>query len=109
MGECTMRITDVAHTLREAAEYIGEHGWLQGTLSSADGRVCAIGAIQRIGGTGNARSYDAVDALYEYLDLPMTTGILHPVAIWNDEPERTAEDVILAMKCAAEELDSEGK
>jgi hypothetical protein len=107
MGECTMRITDVAHTLREAAEYICEHGWVQNILSSTDGRVCAIGAIRRIGGTGDERTYDAVDALCEYLDLPMATGILHPVAIWNDAPERSAEDVILAMKRCAEEIDND--
>lgn len=98
-----------AEILREAAEYIGEHGWIQGQLSNPDGKVCAIGAINRAAKSDAvADTYDAIEALWNYLELPSGEQLgsgLHPVARWNDAPGRSAEDVILAMKCAAKEVD----
>jgi len=95
-----------AEILYDAAEYIGEHGWLQGELSNSDGNVCAIGAINRVAESDTvADTYNAIEALWKYLKLPDYGSGLHPVARWNDEPGRSAEDVILAMKCAAKEVD----
>jgi hypothetical protein len=96
-----------ADVLRDAAEYIGEHGWIQGDLEDdATGSVCAIGAINRVQDNG-WHDHGALEALRAYLRLPpqVRDFILHPVAVWNDEKERTAEDVILAMKRTAEELE----
>jgi hypothetical protein len=95
-----------AEILYDAAKYIGEHGWCQGQLSDSDGNVCAIGAINRVAESDTAAdTYDAIEALRDYLNLPEHAITLHPVARWNDEPGRSAEDVILAMKCAAKEVD----
>ena len=90
-----------AEILREAAEYIGEHGWIQGQLSNPDGKRAAKSDAV-------ADTYDAIEALWNYLELPSVEQLgsgLHPVARWNDAPGRSAEDVILAMKCAAKEVD----
>lgn len=103
----SMMITDAGHTLREAAEYISEHGWTQGDLSNSEGGVCALGALNCVAGIGNIRAHDAATALWDYLDLRDSLTALHPVAVWNDAPERTAEDVILAMKRAAERFDEQ--
>lgn len=99
--------SEAADVLRDAAEYIGEYGWIQGDLEDQfTGSVCALGAITRAMRDG-WNDHGALEALRRHLGLaPQTRDfILHPVARWNDEKERTAEDVILAMKRAAEELD----
>lgn len=120
-----MKIKNAADVLREAAEYIGEHGWVQDDLEDDYGKVCAIGAINRVThshGYGAGADYAAADDFGALDALSMHIGIdpsweasqprtfLHPVARWNDARGRTAEDVILAMKRAAEEIDEiEGK
>jgi hypothetical protein len=94
-----------AKILRDAAEYIGEHGWIQGDLEDeATGSVCALGAINNVVLNG-WNDCGALVALTAHLGLDPTPGFLHPIAKWNDAKERTAEDVILAFKRTAEELE----
>ncbi len=100
--------------LQEAADYLAEHGWCQGNFFENNDEsldVCA--------GRGNAAC--AIGALHavrvrklRVLGVPVYTGIVGdaagllstyldyiPVPAWNDDPERTAEDVILALRRAA--------
>lgn len=102
---------EAARVLREAAEYIGEHGWIQGDVEDeATGSVCALGAINAVLPIA-WEDFGALDAMTAYLGLvhPLRTEVvgftMHPVAKWNDAKERTAEDVVLAMKRTAEELE----
>jgi intergrase/recombinase len=107
-------MTDARSTLRQAAEYLSENGWTQGKLlEKIDGKqaACAMGAIRVVSGpselasTRGEKSEAAYRLLSGYLDekgvLPADEAALHPIARWNDRMERTAEDVILAMKDAA--------
>ncbi|MEU3052235.1 DUF6197 family protein [Streptomyces griseus] len=101
--------------LERAAEYISKHGWHQGDYYSyratdaeklglpADQShppACALGAILATGpATADAViAAAAIGRLATYLDLPDGVGI----SVWNDAVDRTAEDVILALKTAAE-------
>jgi hypothetical protein len=88
--------------LLKAADLLAERGWTQGQLVSAGGRVCALGAI-RIACTGTIDVLpglslgDAGNSASRRLE----TYVGCWIASWNDAPERTAEDVILAMKRVA--------
>ncbi|KPI09907.1 hypothetical protein OV450_3398 [Actinobacteria bacterium OV450] len=83
--------------LGEAIKVLERDGWHQGGLVAADGAVCAMGAINRAA-TGSAHDYTMAGAL-AVCTLQMSIG--QQVPQWNDDPSRTKEDVILAMKKAA--------
>lgn len=91
--------------LGEASALISEFGWVQGTGFRKDDGFCVQGALRHAAfGAGywdcipietvvNTLSYYAACArLNEYTD--------GNIIIWNDKPERTVEDVILAFKKA---------
>lgn len=101
---------EAARILREAADYIREHGWCQDSLSSPSGRVCAIGAIKSVtmpdirdGWADDARHTTVVFGRFvyrRYNDVDWS-GFGH-VPDWNDTPGRTKEEVISALNdCAA--------
>ncbi|MFF8831316.1 hypothetical protein [Streptomyces sp. NPDC015131] len=108
---------DSSDYLREAAEYIAEHGHHKGSYehwsAGAEHPVtCALGALRRVTGDRGmmgGRFYEAAALLGSHLEreglIPRYEGVvpLSHIPIWNDAPERTAEDVILAMKRAAED------
>lgn len=102
--------------LEQAAEAIAEHGWHQGYLTSGDPtapdhkdgnpeRMCAVGAIN-YAATGSAFLWSTED---DPMLAPRARQLLRKrlggacisIPSWNDAPERTAEDVILALKKAA--------
>lgn len=93
--------------LEDAIDVLQTHGWIQGKSGSRHDGFCAIGAVYQAVAQdvhGNVSDKDATAALVALglLDIPHTSGRLkHPIAVWNDAPDRTAEDVILAMKKAA--------
>lgn len=99
--------------LAKAAEYIGEHGWCQGRSMDEEGRVCAMGAINAVLPIPHDIRDLHAEARYllaaavarclltKYID--NAPGRELTVISWNDDPSRTAEDVILAMKRAAHE------
>lgn len=89
--------------LLKAAEYMSEHGWCQGDLEDADGRVCVAGAIKAVvrGKDRNLRSTSAVISLHEYLVKEYGDNCAAiSIPAWNDDPDRTVEEVILALKQA---------
>src|SRR4051812_17319567 len=92
--------------LREAADYIGEHGWTQGSYRDYDGGVCALGAIASVTGSVVLDCNGDLAALYasdlgdqavKILKASLSPGKKWPRSVpnWNDDPGRTAEDVIL--------------
>lgn len=83
--------------LREAARILMRDGWTQKTTRNADGQRCVAGALRDAMGLQTPQSvrYEAERTLALFVGTAITT--------WNDAPERTAEDVILALKRAAEE------
>lgn len=105
---------EVGDILRAAAEYMSEHGWTQGRLQNESGQVCAMGAInavlhQRVSGCSHVEidkrlSFEsiAVAMMQNHLGIKMDGSIVNSIPSWNDAADRTAEDVILALKCAAD-------
>jgi hypothetical protein len=121
-------MSEAQDVLRKAAEAISEKGWHQGTLVNKKGQLCAMGGILTAVGYEKVRSVaqgwntfvtlrdlsdDDPDVLFQKETLiQAATGRLieyladqgenTEIAVWNDATERTAEDVILALKQAAE-------
>lgn len=121
---------NTANLLRRAADILGEKGWCQGSLTNPDGNVCAMGAFHQAAYEiyPEAQEFyspadfsvmydrmqvqsDAASAMAHVLDLPepryfSELGLTkNPIPAWNDAPERSAEDVILAMKNAAQHVE----
>lgn len=107
---------DVSAVLRKAAEVLETDGWCQGNLSTLDGRVCAMGAV--IWAThelwdgykpgDQRRRVDVQELALDALGLRalgdgVRDSLLHPVAVWNDEPGRTMADVVKLFGQVADE------
>lgn len=94
---------------QKAAEILMEKGHIKGELNTLHG-YCAIGALRAadpaIYPMACEDAMNAMLAKYGYDDREDIPGdlSLHPLARWNDAPERTVEDVVLLFK----ELGSEG-
>lgn len=102
-----------SETLRAAHSELTRRGHAKGTMYGAggyaDAPVCALGAIDAAVGRVEktttdfcaAREFNAAhDRLQRWLfhQDPLSLG----VAAWNDANDRTADDVLLALKSAAE-------
>lgn len=85
-------------TCRRAADYIAEHGWMQGSFTNSEGEVCILGALHRV----TERCFSAEDLVGQYLFAQGLWSGVGSIAIYNDAPTTTKEDVILALKRAAE-------
>ncbi|MFF8831346.1 hypothetical protein [Streptomyces sp. NPDC015131] len=122
-----MNDTDI---LAEGAEYIAEHGHVKGKYFADDvlspygtPAACAMGAMAAANRNGNWETLEnAKEKLAKQIKLDFPdfikgshtlaqerVGVLidpHAViAVWNDDPDRTAEEVILTMKKAAHDGD----
>lgn len=85
--------------LLAAADEIERDGWCQGRAHSRDGRHCALGALG--GAAPDQMAFDsAKHVLSRWLDVSLFGGIQH----WNDQGERTATDVIAALRAAADSV-----
>ena len=86
--------------LLEAADYIEEHGLCKGRLSTKDGRVCLLGAI-------NVVTSGFLDDLVLTPAAVFARGRLQDVigdeqiARWNDRKETTKELAVEALRKAA--------
>jgi hypothetical protein len=74
------QLNDMGQCLLQAADYIEKHGWCQGSAVKPDGRVCIVGALDRIG------------ANTEYICYKLHERIGN-VPIWNDKSYRTKDEV----------------
>ncbi|PRH79368.1 hypothetical protein C6N75_09800 [Streptomyces solincola] len=98
--------------LTGAIEYISRYGWHQGdyyTYRATEAErkglgpddhppACVLGALSATNGGDFTATWEAVHALNKVIfGSPVENGML---AGWNDNPARTAEDVILALKRA---------
>lgn len=82
----------IRQALVRAAQKV-EAGWCQGEMSTPDGRVCIYGAIEAVAGD-------------PFLAVRMIRRVREVVGrdflgVWNDEPERTQQDVVRALRQAA--------
>lgn len=114
-----MTVNDtIASVLDKAANIIDRNGWTQGDLydmaqgedmAAQDCRVCAIGAINTASyghpmypvraSQLSAKAEHAVDLVRDHLRL----GSMK-LAVWNDDFDRTADEVTTAFRETAAEL-----
>lgn len=86
--------------LLRAAE-LCEVGWVQGSAACSPGCDCAVTAI-------NAAASDELlsiwcwNELADYLRLPCPESAGSAIIRWNDTPGRTKEEVVAALRAAAE-------
>ena len=88
------------------SDLIIQEGWVQGTLKSPEGR-CILGALR-----------DSQINAPHHLDHEIRTllGLEEPLYIWNNDPDRTKEEVVAILRLAeincglrpVEESDMEG-
>jgi hypothetical protein len=87
--------TETAY-LERALVVLDEHGWCQHQLIDADGRVCLSTALSR------ARNGEVHAPTGAFWRLTRAAGLETPddLVAWQDDRDRTVEDVVLAFKCA---------
>lgn len=120
----TPSTAQVAAALRRAADLIEEHGWTQGDyFRTRDGEpfegldewefgcsMCALGALRVADARDDEdRFEEAVAALTRGLEATPGIELFEgaEIACWNDEPGRTAEEVVAQMRATADRLDKE--
>jgi hypothetical protein len=94
--------------LLDGADFMERKGLGKGQLVADDGSVCARGAMLQMHPSMNSFEvsnktpwYKADEQLEAFLHLP-----INGVPKWNNDPARTAQDVICAMRaCALQGLD----
>lgn len=91
----------IAADLRAAAEVLRRDGWTQGDLVDKDGCRCVLGAIDRAAWERlDERSVD--DDLVQEMWTAVAKIIgTNAIVKWNDDPGRTADEVIAALEAAA--------
>lgn len=96
----------VADALDQAADYVRHNGHHKGSLYGAqvgDQRpACFVGAVHLFV-QSHSQELAARAAVAQILGTS-ERQLVCPVALWNDHPGTTAEDVIDAMQRAAKEL-----
>lgn len=86
-----------AENLRAAADYIEEYGWFQGGYKDANGRVCMLGALAEI---APGQTSDGEEGfLEEVIGSPF-------LGLWNDVRHRTQDEVLDALRAAADLADT---
>ena len=111
----TAKAIEAADVLEKAATHLKRVGHHKGYLydeRQAKGtalescRVCAVGSIlaaaygkPRYPALDTAKS-DVTDTAIDAMEDTVGT----PVPVWNDEPERTVDDVVTALKATADSL-----
>lgn len=106
---------ETADILDEAANVIERNGFYQGsfcndgpkanTKVAADWACCTYGAINiAANGTHPRRISDGGEAAYKVLvkHLGISDNVGDTVADWSDDPDRTAEQVIAALRGAGQ-------
>jgi hypothetical protein len=108
------RAIEAANVLEKAATHLKRVGHHKGYLydeTQATGtalescRVCAVGSI--LAAAYGQPRYPALDTRADVTDVAIDAvekTIGTPVPVWNDEPERTVNDVITALTTTAARL-----
>jgi hypothetical protein len=118
---------DVAEVLEKAADDIAANGLSKHTLLNSQGQCCAIGALARALGLPLDNEGSLAGDDYENEDLNSAAevladgiGLVDPspygwhsvkpwdrVVFWNNHKDRTADEVVEAMRHAAKDLRNE--
>src|SRR5271170_880612 len=98
----------LSRSLLGAAEQIEKHGHAKHILKDANGSMCFLGALEEVGCfVGTELNRSAAVAVCKVVGLKHTRyddftsrGAVGKVVAWNNEDERTAQEVIDAMRAA---------
>jgi hypothetical protein len=101
-----MSADQVAADLRAAADLLEHEGWTQGQFQDEEtGCRCAAGALEAAAEEEiSGRWLDGIAALTQQLGI--SPG---PISLyrWNDTPGRTADEVIAALRAAADRAEAD--
>ncbi|MFJ4673012.1 DUF6197 family protein [Kitasatospora purpeofusca] len=81
--------------------YIAEHGWTQGQLWDREGRVCVLGAHLQVLAHGYGTPATAWTARLLIGNALGRLGQPLRVDTWNDQPDRTQQDIHHLLRTAA--------
>lgn len=107
-GEITT-VDAIGKILRDAADYIERHGWCQGALNNGE-RVCALGAVLMVTDEGirsvncqtpHVAPWFTPNSPIRKAYLRLMNHLKQLPDAWNDNPCRTAEQVVTALRAAA--------
>ena len=87
-----------AEVLSKARDVLAERGWHQGGGEAKTGEVCTIRATYLAANRDKNLAWQVESLIAESVSLASAFN----VPAWNDDPSRTYEDVILALKQAEE-------
>ena len=103
----------IAEVLEDAAEYIEEYGWAQVTQASTwtpGKEACVLAAINAAEGRNPELMYNLTRAGHAFAKyIPTVKSVFYDesneerIWRWNDVPERTRDEVLTALRKAAEE------
>jgi hypothetical protein len=85
-----------AGMLTAAADLIEQRGWCQRKFQDDDGRLCVEGAIYHGLAVLDRVCFDAVRILRRHIG---DDSLIR----WNDQPGRTQDQVVAALRAAAEQ------
>lgn len=94
-----MNDLQMARDFRASADYLRAHGWQQGAFGKPEGPRCMAGSILSVTG----KSCVALDRIYVATLGFNVDGWEGPgqMGTWNDEPERTLEEVLDRLESTA--------
>jgi hypothetical protein len=89
-----------SQVLRKAAELIEQRGWCRCCYTDSAGRLCVVGALRA---TRNGDAGDPFCDWDQHKAFSMLSKCIDGIpSRWNDAPERTKDQVIAALRAAAE-------
>ena len=98
--------SEVAQDLRAAADVLERDGWTQQMFCDpSTGARCVMGSLDAVYGPRDSRGVGDPNEAIAYIRL---TEVIGPRVIqWNDAPGRTADEVIAALRAAADRAEVE--
>lgn len=101
--------------LRKAADEIRRRGWYQGDYGSDLGdegfrtcRVCSLGAVNAVAHNGDPWVYPRLKGTTHFRAVEILEGAVGgTLPQWNDDPERTIEEVLDVFSRAAEKAEAD--
>jgi hypothetical protein len=100
--------------VREAIALLEKYGWIQGKAGSPDEGMCAIGALAYASAVQRGHANTLAGMLAGMFDTDHITAAVSNVVgggvvAFNDNPSTSYEDVVLALKQAATNLEGVGR
>jgi hypothetical protein len=100
------KLNPVADVLMKAADLLEKHGHIKHLRGDLKSGMCFLGAIEAAQGRSKSwvdtpLTYEASRVVVKALNLTAGHDDRVVMANWNNEPKRTAQEVIDAMRLAA--------